>query len=166
MNHFQYAQKLARDAAPKGWVLKVHKYCNGVRCYVRRAPVDLLSNLKSHGLNLGEAMHFEANNLYPFKHYLDGGLGVAMEGIYDAVLYSMPLDTNVWLGIGASNDPFLHVVKPPKLLHPKVQAYADHAKKQALYAKIVAEDLKALEAKQLVPAFRKKLLKMAHHSWA
>jgi hypothetical protein len=32
----KWRKSAARDAAPKGWVLKVHKYCNGVRCYVRR----------------------------------------------------------------------------------------------------------------------------------
>jgi hypothetical protein len=161
-----------RKALPKGWKARVHKYAGGVRTVVHQAPVDLLQNLKDHGLNLDGCGWFESRVMYPFTHQMDPGNATRMETLYDAMLDAIGhLQCPVYLAVGSKDDPFNYVVKPPKVLHPAVKAYADHAQQKGhplakLYEKIVAEDVKHLEAKQLVPAFKKKLLKMAHHSWA
>lgn len=149
-----------RAALPKGWRVRIHKYLsNGVRVNVYAAPADLLGDLKKHGLNLNGSMHFECNGTYAFNHYMTPPNGWYMQKLYDAAMRGNHGDYDVYMAVGSKDDPFLHIVKPPKWEHPYLAALkkinAENAEK---FAKA--------DAKALIPAKALKNLKKAHHTWA
>jgi hypothetical protein len=150
-----------REALPKGWRGRVIKYAGGIKGYVQRAPVDLLAQMKANGLPLGHAMHFEAQSNYAFGNFMKPRNAFYMGRLWMVLVEAVnDQSVPVYIGIGDVNDPFLHVVRPPKELHPKVQAYADHAKGTFPGVLKVHDDLKA---KRLFPHGKPK---HAHHTWA
>jgi hypothetical protein len=160
-----------REALPQGWRGKVVPYGGGILGYVQRARHDLLAELRERGLPLGMTMHYATSEPNIYLNFMGALNASRMHDLWKALVGGVSMDTSVFVGIGHPDDPFLHVVKPPKKLHPKVQAYADHAK--ALEDKYgsdpehdfkvgVVQKIKAMKAKRLFPHGKPK---HAHHTW-
>jgi hypothetical protein len=158
--HLKALNAAFREALPQGWRGKVVAYGGGLLGYVQRAPVDLLAELRERGLPLGMTMHYATSEPNIYLNFMGALNASRMHDLWKALVGVVPMGTPVFVGIGHPDDPFLHVVKPPKELHPKVQAYADHAKGTFPGVLKVHDDLKA---KLLFPHGKPK---HSHHTWA
>jgi hypothetical protein len=176
-----YLQSYADHVVPHGWKVKVQRHPSGegVHGIVYQAPVDLLQDLRDHGIPI-DGMHFPAN-MHVYTNYLDATNVAVMKDLWLALNdgnppLSVPGHYYVALDIGSPKKPFHHVLlevldapkpKKAKKLHPAVQAYADHAKAMgALIASHKAQEAEA-DRKKLFPPGSMKYAKAAkaNYTW-
>jgi hypothetical protein len=192
-NLWQYANLVV----PRGWRVKVRRHpSGGVQAIVTQAPVDLLQDLQSHGLPLNDCMWYPGT-MHSYMQFLSPENRDVIKELWLAINDgNPPLGAQghyyVALEIGSKSDPFIHVlldvldnakevaakehvmshlkkVGKVKSLHPKVQAYADHAKAMgALMAAQKAHEADAERKKKLFPPSALKQIELAkgNRSWA
>lgn len=135
----QFVKSLSM-VVPKDWKYTLRVRNSSTLVFIlRQAPVDILQDLKNHNFLLGEnAMHVMLSRSSAI-HYLSPGNAKVFDLIFDALNQGNHDNSDAmtdyfdvgWyvnVTVGEWDNPFLHVVKPPKQLKFKLGLFNNTAK--------------------------------------
>lgn len=170
------------QTVPRGWKVKVRRHPSGegIHATVTQAPNDLLQDLMNHGIDITGCMHYPGT-MHTYNHYMSPANRDVMQDLWAVLNQDNPPVGHhghyyVALDIGTKADPFHHVLldvldqkaAKVKKLHPKVQAYADHAKAMGVLIQMQKAQQAEADRKRLFPKGSKHFIKQAkgNRSWA